>query len=70
MKKIKLLIVVLLLTLSLVGCGEINKAYNSVASYQKEEFKCIDGNKIWILETGNDEGISVTSEIVGVCESD
>jgi hypothetical protein len=70
MKKIELLVITLFIVLSLGGCGAINQAYNSVASYQKEEFKCIDGNKIWVLEVGNDEGISVTSEIVGVCESD
>ena len=67
-KYIGIILTIVLLLLSLSSCSVFNKAYNGLAAYEKESYKCIEGNKIWILEKGNDEGIAVTSQIVGACQ--
>ena len=69
---------VFIFTLSLLllsGCSDFSKFVNEVnhdfGSFEKEEFKCIDGNKIWIYGVGKDQGgYAMTSQIVGACEVD
>lgn len=68
----KLLLATLCL-LMLSGCSDLSKFVNEVehdfGSFEKEEFKCIDGNKIWIYGVGKDQGgYAMTSQIVGACE--
>ena len=63
----KLIIVLCLLLLS--GCSTLNALDHSLVAYHTEEFKCVEGHKIWIYGVGKDQGgYAITSQIVGACE--
>ena len=69
MKKVKVFSLISLMLL-LAGCSTWNESYNKMASYEKEKYKCVNGKNIWIMEKGNDEGITLISQIVGECGED
>lgn len=67
MKKIFLVAVC---CIALSGCAKFNEAKDDITTYEKEETKCVEGNKVWIYKIGKENSSSITSQIIGKCEVD
>lgn len=66
--KLKKVLYLLLCILCLTGCSQYNELADDLTTYEKEDIKCVEGNKIWIYKIGKSNSSSITSQIIGECE--
>ena len=64
----KKMLAISLCLMLLFGCSKVNEVKDDFETYEKEETKCVEGNKIWIYKIGKNNSSSITSQIIGTCE--